>query len=482
MAIAPGYVYDLFISYAHADDVTSEGEDGWVSYFAKRLELALRQRMGGAEALKFFFDSRANRANSQLSDLLAAATQSALFLAVGSPSYAARDWPRQELHTFIARVPDPSRLFMIECLPLNEGEYYPPPLDSHICVPFWKASGPRSIPMSYSPVGDAEEFQLLIHGLAADMRNRLLPLRLLATHQTEFGTRLEVKEPPSRPAGQRKLVLLAQVTDDIEDESDQLRRYLSQYEGEISVLPRAAYPQGGLDFKRALEQDLTHAHLFVQLLGRRAGRVPPDLPEGYTRGQFEAAKAAGVPIVQWRHPALDIETVDPAYRVLLTAETVVACGFEAFKQHVLSLVRKPETKAASVRPSTVFINADDKDINVAKEIGRECLRHALTTVLPVAVGSPSEVSRKDLEDNLTDCDVLLFIYGDTSLEWIRSQLRFFNKVRPRRETDPRLLAICCGPPSGKPEIGITFPSAHVINCPDGWSMDEIRALISGLGQ
>ena len=93
-------------------------------------------------------------------------------------------------------------------------------------------------------------------------------------------------------------------------------------------------------------------------------------------------------------------------------------------------------------------------------------------------GPSAEANRKDLADNLTDCDVLLFIYGETTQDWIRSQLRFFSKIKPNRETEPKLLAICSGPPATKPDIGISLPNAHVIRCPEAWSIDPIWKLIS----
>jgi len=361
---------------------------------------------------------------------------------------------------------------MIECLPLGDGEHYPPPLDSHIRLEFWKPTGRRNVPMPYSLVADAQDVQPLIHALAADIRDKLLSLRLLTP---------AVAAPVSAAASARATVLIAQTTDDVEEEADQLRRFLKQYEQEVTVLPRAGYPQGGEAFKTALGQDLAQAGLFVQLLGQRGGRLPPDLPEGYTRCQIEAARAAGVEIMQWRRPDLDTAAVsDPAYRTILTAETVVASGLEAFKRQVLNWVRKPQPKpkAAQMREATVFINADDKDMKVAKEIERECLQHAMTTILPMG-GPSSEANRKDLTENLTDCDVLLFIYGDTTQDWIRSQLRFFSKIKPKRESDPKLLAICSGPPP-KPDIGINFPNARLINCPEGWTLDPIRSLISEL--
>jgi hypothetical protein len=97
-------------------------------------------------------------------------------------------------------------------------------------------------------------------------------------------------------------------------------------------------------------------------------------------------------------------------------------------------------------------------------------------------GPSAEANRKDLAENLTDCDVLLFIYGETTQDWIRTQLRFFGKVKPRRDSDPKLLAICSGPPPQKPDIGMSIPNAHVIKCPEGWDMATISDLLRGLVQ
>ena len=181
----------------------------------------------------------------------------------------------------------------------------------------------------------------------------------------------------------------------------------------------------------------------------------------------------------WRHPELDPNAcTDEEYKKVLTSEAVAASGLEEFKKHILGWARKPKEKGSVPRSSTVFINADDRDLNIAKEIERECLRNELTAILPM-VGPSSEAIRRDLAESLVDCDVLVFIYGDTTQEWIRSQLRFFNKVRQNRQSNPRLMAICSGPPP-KPDIGISFPDARLITCPEGWNLEPIRRLIAEL--
>jgi hypothetical protein len=350
--------------------------------------------------------------------------------------------------------------------------------------------------MAISPTSDVQEFSTLVHGLAADIREKLLWVRHAAGVQQQHvsSSRSELQRPamtanrssPRPSLETKKTILLAQTTDDLEDEADQLLRYLNQFSDEVDVLPRAGYSQGGEAFMSAFRRDLAQADAFVQLLGGHIGRVPPDLPLGYTRFQLDTARGAGVEIMQWRHPDLDINNIgDSVYRNMLTAETVVASGLEAFKSLILDWARKrpQEPRKTPIRPQspTVFINADQNDMTIAKEIERECLRHALTTFLPMS-GPSCEASRRDLEENLTDCDVLLFVYGDTTLDWIRSQLRFFGKVKPRRDADPKLIAICSGPPPPKPDIGVTVPNARLISCPDGWDMERLRSLLAELTQ
>src|SRR5277367_5508488 len=177
MAIIPGLGYDLFISYAHADNIAAEDGEGWVTSFVNRLRAALAQRLGAAQDLTIFRDDSEMRANSRLPDLLTATRSSALFLVIGSPSYVAHDWTKRELAAFIQQNQDPTRLFLVELLPLDSGEDYPPPLNENMHIEFWKPSGPRQIPMPLSLHADWDEFSRLIHILAADIRNKLFDLR-----------------------------------------------------------------------------------------------------------------------------------------------------------------------------------------------------------------------------------------------------------------------------------------------------------------
>jgi hypothetical protein len=273
-------------------------------------------------------------------------------------------------------------------------------------------------------------------------------------------------------------VLLAQVTDDLEEEREQVRRYLQQFG--VTVLPERTYPQGGSEFQTAFTHDLAQADMFVQLLGSVSGKLPPDLPEGYTRFQLDAARSRSLALLQWRRPDLNPESVTNApYRALLTAETVIASGLESFKAEVLRQARAVPVLHREPPSSLVFINADRSDLPIAKAIQSEFSRHRMPTVVPTIEG-PAEEVRADLEENLIDCDAFVLVYGDTTPLWIRGQLRLYNKIKSKRSAPPRVLAIYTGPPPDKADIGFNLPDVRLIDCRETGGLEALHALIEEL--
>jgi hypothetical protein len=488
MAYASGFEYDLFISYARTDDSekTTSG-NGWVSEFVLRLQGTLRSRLGGSEQLRIFFDQSSLTANSQLPQLLQAAASSATFLAIASPAYAERDWTKKELAAFTGANELPG-LFAAEFLPLDGGKDYPAPLDSHKRAKFWAVDEPHSsTPMPMMP-DESGPYRGRIHDLAAQIRSRLVAIN---TGKMIEGIASQVADDAARR--KKGVVLLAQTTDELEDDRLQVQRYLEQYG--YFVLPRTDYPQGGEPFRTAVAEDVGQAKLFVQLLGPRPGKRPPDLPEGYPRSQFEAAKRAAVPVMLWRRPDLDLATVGDADQLqLLNDASVIASGLESFKADIRRrLETPPETRGKALndtgeagpdggRPpvSVVFINADENDYDVAKTVRKEFEARNLTTVIPMH--NPTAAGfHKDLKERLTDCDVLVFLYGRAPESWIRQQLMFFNKLRPGAKA--RVVAVLVGPPEGKPEDpGVSIPELKRVVSFDQWRVAPILELIDGLGE
>ncbi|MEP6879079.1 MAG: hypothetical protein ABI865_09535 [Nitrosospira sp.] len=272
--------------------------------------------------------------------------------------------------------------------------------------------------------------------------------------------------------------MLAQVTDDLADERDAVRRYLEQYS--IPVLPARDYPQGGEAFEAAFAEDLKSCSLVVQLLGPRAGRTPPDLKIGYARHQAFATKAAKVNLMQWRRSDVKVEQViDAAHRELLLSETVTSSTLEQFKSDVLSQIRKPQPTVREKLDFLVFVNAEKADRAAARKM-RDALAQAYSVVLPLenATGSIQD----DFQENLRECDALLLVYGDAGPDWVRAQMRYLRKARIGQPAFSG--AICYGPPPTKPQVDFSMPGFNELDCrsSDGheWSMMPICDMLTQL--
>ncbi|MBO6717569.1 MAG: TIR domain-containing protein [Rhizobiaceae bacterium] len=480
MGYASGFEYDLFISYARNDDQeqTSTGR-GWVSEFVSRLQATLRSRLGDADALRIYFDQSSLGANHQLDELLSAARRSAIFLAIGSPSYAKREWTRKELAAFAESADDLRRLFCIEYMQLSDGTKYPDPLQSHKRARFWELVDPHSdvdVPLMPDVAGP---YRHRLHDLAAQIRNQLLLIN--AREDISKIADVVVDEKTRREKG---VVFLAQVTDDLEEERLQVQRYLDQLG--YMVLPKNELSQDGQKFKSEIADNIRQADLFVQLLGPRPGRRPPDLPEGYPRCQFAAAEAGNLRRMLWRHPDLDLGSVpDYQHQVLLNDASVSASGLESFKSEIRrALDGRPRPDPGGAKPppasTLVFINADESDHDIAKMVQQEFSKRNLVASIPMYERSAAAF-HDDLKQNLVESDVLVFLYGRAPETWVRQQLRLFSKLRPGAQA--RTVALLVGPPDGKSDdIGVMFPDLKRVDVKDEWKVTPILEMVEALDQ
>ncbi len=459
------YEYDVFISYAHADDVRDSSGKGWVEQFQDDLREFLPQRLNG-NTPSVFFDRTTVASNHQLAKLRAAARNSAVLLAVTSPNYAARPWTREELAAFTTsndwHDEEETRLFAVECLEPDDRDAYPPPLDSHIAMPFWEKHGSISLPLR----AGADEYRIRINQLASEIARKLRQIR----DTPAAGTR-----PAPAAGGAGRAVLLAQATDDLEEECEQVRAYLAQFK--VAVLPAEAYPQGGEAFRAAFAHDLSRAGLFVQLLSASPGRRPPDMPEGYTAWQAAAALAAGIPLMQWRSPELKVDAVGNAeHRRLLGGEHVIVDSLEGFKAAVERQANKPAPTARPAASSaSVFIDASLEDLELARRIQGEITQ---PSGLPVLSGPPEAV-RADLEENMLECDVLVLVNGQNAPFWVRGQLRLYNKLRGKRAAPPKVLEVIVDPPENK-EHGMRLEELQRIRVPGQVSRETLKPVLEAL--
>ena len=458
MAFVPGAKNDVFISYAHFDNEGGATGERWVSDFRQRLESALKQRLGCP--VDFYFDERSLEGHHVLTEILENVRHSAIFVPILSPSYVNRKWTTDELDAFVSAEAANRIIFTIERLPLEEEDAYPSALRERKRTQFWFHTEDTGVVDILAPSVKRDRYFGAINDVVDHMARQLRALKAgggLDTEANRAPPRIEV-------VGEGPAVLLAQVTEDIDEQRDQVRRHLEQFN--IPVLPASLYPQGGQDFAAAFGGDLAKAALFVQLLGPIAGRKPPDLPVGYAQFQFETATAKVVPSMIWRRPDLDLASVTEAHAALLGHPSVKAMSLEAFKAEIVRKIQTPPPpppKPASARASgTVFINAVPGDSELAAKLEDDFAKEGCMVMLPVWEGSPDAILN-DLNENILDCNALVLIYGSAENMWVRSQLKLYNKLKPKRLDPDCVVLICNAPPGPKAPIGMRLPDAYEID-------------------
>jgi len=481
MTYVPGYQWDVFVSFANNDNDAARMEDRWVSRFVEELKIGIRTWLGAADKLKVFFEKDSIPANLKLPTLLDYARNSAIFIAIVSPSYVRRDWPLDELTAFCESGDTSDRLFAIECLPAGDYALFPGILRDIAAMPFFIQDKDSRAPRPLSPDQDPRMWKNRIGELAHDIATRMKKFRPVDGNLGGNG---------DHPVSLNGIILLAQTTDDLTEQCDDVRRYLTQ--AGYSVLPRQGiYPQGGEEFKAAFKADLDRANFYVQLLGSAKSRRDPELPEGYARFQFESAKAAlrarpQLKTFCWRPIYLDVDEVKHEDGNLLRDETVVAMTLESFKSAIQLSIEKSlffsgngGIDAIAAKSLTVYINAAPDDREIAGAVSDECARQGFTAVMQPSENSALDLFR-EVKKSFGACNAYFLVFGKADTLWAVRQGASFSKISAQySEAElPKLIAIIDGPPEDKNPPPIRLPRSRVINCRT--SLDPMRQVLAEL--
>jgi hypothetical protein len=499
MAFVPGVDHDVFISYAHFDNEPDSQEVRWVSRFQADLKTALRQRLGTEPSI--FFDTRNLQAHHDLQMLTENVCKSAAFLAILSPSYVNREWTIKELEAFDQIATDKNRIVTVELLPVKDKELHPRFLRLKRSQFWWKDEREEDIPFKLTVKSNPEKYDRRLQTLAHQMEELLRDLHdVQGKRQPTPGKSQASAETKGPLSG--TTVLLAQVTNDLYDERDQVHAYLTQFGAK--VLPNGDYLQGGAEFAEAVKADLGQASLFVQLLGPYRSNRPADLkddgatePKSYAQYQYDAAKERSVPVLQWRRPDVDPAAITHWDKRLLDGPEVVAMGLQEFMKEIKKTIERTIAEAQKAaekeqrqqqlaaapggagQTEFLFINADSSDKELADQ-----LLHAFENKQdwmaagPLFQGSAEDIT-KDLDANLVECGTLVLVYGKADAPWVRAQLRRYSKLERLRESPTRFKAILFAPPAPKPDLGFVGGFTK-IDCQDHLTGDDVQKIVAEL--
>jgi len=179
------FKHDVYVSYARQDN---QFPLSWVDELVRHLSLRFNVLDPTRGVRIFFARSDVETGTNWSTTLQDAVTNSALFLAIVSPSYVHTEWCHRELDLFLAGVPrDSGRVFLVQKLPVEPGEL-PEPLRDLVGFRFFEG---RERPLELS--NRTGGFEEAISRLAYDIRDRL---RVIANSaERETGPRTSTNDP-----------------------------------------------------------------------------------------------------------------------------------------------------------------------------------------------------------------------------------------------------------------------------------------------
>ncbi len=491
MGFIPGFEQDVFISYAHVDNEPRFAEpEGWVTHLYEDLPARLRGYIGRAPELSLFMDPKL-RGTDELDEALVGRLQrTAVLVCVLTQSYLESEWCARELRAFCSQT-DPR--FGLQVRGQNRGvkilvselpiERHPEPLRGVVGYKFF----------SVEPNGSARRFRRTeesdrdqrhwdkLEDLARDLGELLKCMKQIA-ESPELVAR---DVPPPGPA-----VFVAEVTDDIEEERDQLIRALTQRG--IVVLPQGSLPRAGAELEAAVRRDLERSLLSIHMLGQFYGKRPDGDARSLLHVQSDLAAAVGregrLSRIAWLRGTLDVDRfADERQRQLVksleneadpaTRAEVLRIGLEELKQIVFRRLL-PARPASDAQPLVYLVcTADDRPETLAV---KAALRRAgYGVVLPPDRIDPG-ASQETHGRYLKLCDVLLIVHGRAEAAWVQERaaeaLEVVRFGAGRRR--PLLAAgIYEAPPPDKPDIGVDTDDLLILNGRNGFAEAILAPLL-----
>jgi hypothetical protein len=330
-----------------------------------------------------------------------------------------------------------------------------------LTIPFW-AANPDNVEITsrlgYSRPNEDDpdhkpffnRLNSLVHAVAAELK------RLKSVDRRQ-------PDAPEAAGVGKATIYLARVTDDVDDQYQEVRDYLLQ-QG-FRVVPQGDYPQEEARYAEAASKDLTESALFVQLLGSLPGRRLAGAERRHVGIQYELAVKSGRPILRWRSRTLLPEKVEnPEQAARLAERDVLALELEEFKAMIVQRIdailnpAAPSVKRPAGQDKHVFINADTPDLALAEQLGTALYKMGAWVTLPYSCNKDEAANpREYVTEQLGECDAFLLVYGGTKGKWVSSQLLWSRKPLAQRQR-PARLAVVELPPTPKEPLNMLVPN------------------------
>jgi hypothetical protein len=468
MAAAPGFRHDIFVSYAHADNIPTAGaEVGFVSRLVSDLRIVVTQKVGND--VDIWWDHYKLAGNVSVTpEIMGAAAGCACVVAVISPAYLKSEWCSRERGAFLELIERrqtgrAGAIFMVSIEQIDQSKL-PSGFRDLTGYPFYRPldSGRATRPLRTDLAQDKQPYYDLLSELAQNISNYLEKLK-----ENKVGRSTVSIDPANGQNDDRTSVFLTEVTDDLVQRRTEIKNYLEQ--AGILVLPEKRYSRDDMALHRKqILADLERSRACVQIVGPLSGDRS-DHPRGMAWLRYETIRDSGtqVPFIQWRDPDISLNSVtDADARELLRPASVRTDRLPQFRRWVAELaLKKPDRAAPNMEQGVVsiFINSDLLDRPFGSELAQWFERNGFMVLEPPEASGDA---REEWETNLKYCDTLMLVYGKTKPNWVKTQLLLSNKIP--RDAPFKKVCVYLAPPAATArdkvqELALRYSGIHYIH-------------------
>jgi len=434
MAFLPEFACDIFISYAHIDN-----EDGWVTRFHERLQIALNGVMEGVTIWR----DKGLRSNTEFDpEIEKQVNGSGIFLALVSNRYLRSSYCGQELRMFHGKaqedryglsIENQKRIFNLLLYNIAHDQW-PDEIKGITGLKFHDEFGMPTLQ-------SVNEFDFQLRKLTGELVGMLQRFKQMFLDRPAPPPHVPVPPPAltTQPLPPDAFtVFLAHTSSALEVQTERIANELTHHG--IRVITDVPPPYEPEKHDERVKEVLQKAGLAIHLLTGIPGerihglldRNGQPLNKSYSRRQVELSLAHAPSQLIWLPPELEIKEIENIqYQQFLAA-------LERGERPASSrIVRTPKSELPHVALETVkqlrktpspptvapaaLLNFHQKD---GREVWRLCEYLSKKGVLPFTEPELDDpkLTIKNLENRIKQVNRLIIVFGDVGREWVQQRL------------------------------------------------------------
>lgn len=427
MANQPTYEFDIFISYAHVDNLPG-GRRGWVYRFQKELVERLDRRLGRVGAARIWWDDSldgSQRFNQTIRDSV---SRSALFLAMTSEGYLKSTYCNDELEWFCKKAEGESTGLIVgdRARVLNV-------LVDNISYERWPARYGGT--NGYHFYDEAEGNPLDVTRKAFNIEiNKMVKVICEMLEALRGDQKEEEKEEPFT-------VFVADTSTTLKTVRSRVYAELTK-DARVRITDLIPPSRTAREHEEAALEKIKSADLCVHLLDQVPGREIDDEPaKSYLERQAELSLQHARSQFVWVPTELTspriLEVEDEAHKTLLQKledgprreggdYKFVRDRPSAISHDILEQIEQIKKRRLVVPPAPgaariALIDIHLNDWQYAPKLSRFLVDREIMPSFNREEDSPQK-SLKSFEDQLLQADLLIIVFGDVPQEWVRERL------------------------------------------------------------